>query len=125
MSDDVSFKPAVPILRIFDVDKAKEFYVEYVGMTIDFEHRFEAGTPLFMQVSRGELVLHLSEHHGDGTPGTVVYIQTTNVRALHAELAAKNYPHLRPGLSTDEMGTCLALLDPFGNTLRFEQPPAR
>ena len=112
---------AIPILRIFDAEKAKEFYVEYLGMCIDFEHRFEPTLPLFMQVSRGDLVLHLSEHHGDGTPGTVVYIPTTGVHDLHAELATKGYSHLRPGVAEDEMGACLALLDPFGNTLRFEE----
>jgi Glyoxalase superfamily protein len=64
-------------------------------------------------------MLHLSEHHGDGTPGTIVYIATTGVRELHTELSAKDYPNLRPGL-TDEIGTCLQLLDPFGNTLRFK-----
>lgn len=31
---------AVPIFRIFDVAKAREFYVDYLGMTVDWEHRF-------------------------------------------------------------------------------------
>jgi catechol 2,3-dioxygenase-like lactoylglutathione lyase family enzyme len=120
----MTFDHVIPILRIFDADKAKEFYVDYLGMTVDFEHRFEPGLPLYMGVSRGSLVLHLSEHHGDGTPGTVVYIDTTGVQELHDELSAKTYPNLRPGLSTDEIGTCLDLLDPFGNTLRFNEGPA-
>lgn len=36
---------------------------------VDWEHRFEPGFPLYLQVSRDGLVLHLSEHHGDGSPG--------------------------------------------------------
>jgi ribosomal-protein-alanine N-acetyltransferase len=120
----VSFDRVIPILRIFDADKAKRFYVDYLGMSVDFEHRFEPELPLYMGVSRGNLALHLSEHHGDGTPGTVVYVATTGVRELHAELSAKDYSNLRPGLSTDEIGTCLDLLDPFGNTLRFNEAPA-
>jgi hypothetical protein len=68
----VEFNRAAPVLRIFDEDKAREFYVDYLGMTVDFEHRFDPDSPLYMQVSRGVLVLHLSEHHGDGTPGTHV-----------------------------------------------------
>jgi hypothetical protein len=72
-------------------------------------------------VSRGDLVLHLSEHHGDGTPGTVVHIETTGVADLHAELRGREYPHLNPGLDTDEIGTHVWLVDPFGNTLRFNQ----
>jgi catechol 2,3-dioxygenase-like lactoylglutathione lyase family enzyme len=115
---------AVPIMRIFEADKAKEFYVEYLGMTVDWEHRFEPGFPLYLQVSRGDLVLHLSEHHGDGTPGTTVYVQTEAIATLHAELDAKHDLRQRPGLETSEIGTRLTVVDPFGNTIRFnERPP--
>ena len=41
----------VPILRIFDVAKAKEFYLDYLGFRTDWEHRFEPG--LYMQISKG------------------------------------------------------------------------
>ena len=120
----VTFNRVIPVLRIFDTDKAKQFYVGYLGMTVDWEHRFEPGLPLYAQVSRGDLVLHLSEHHGDGTPGTVVYVDTTDVASLHAELRDKEYSHLEPGLETDEIGTHVCLLDPFGNTLRFNERPS-
>ena len=120
----IEFQRVVPILRIFDIEKAKEFYVGYLGCTVDWEHRFADGLPLYMQVSRGGLVLHLSEHHGDGTPGTIVYVETEGVRELHAELAAKDYGFLRPGVSESEIGTGMNLLDPFGNTLRINQRPA-
>jgi catechol 2,3-dioxygenase-like lactoylglutathione lyase family enzyme len=39
----------VPILRIFDVAKAREFYLDYLGFRSDWEHRFEPGLPLYMQ----------------------------------------------------------------------------
>src|SRR3712207_7141963 len=42
--------------------------------------------PVYLQVSRGDLVLHLSSHHDDGTPGSVVLVETRGVDALHAEL---------------------------------------
>ena len=121
---NVRFTSVVPILRIFDVGKAREFYVDYLGCTIDWEHRFAEGAPLYMQVSRGGLVLHLSEHHGDGTPGSTLYIETAGVRNLHAELGGRNYGYLNPGVEVDEIGRCMTLLDPFGNTLRFNEPPA-
>ena len=35
-----TLKRSIPILRMFDVAKAREFYVEYLGFTVDFEHRF-------------------------------------------------------------------------------------
>jgi catechol 2,3-dioxygenase-like lactoylglutathione lyase family enzyme len=36
-----------PILRIFDGAKAREFYVGFLGFTVDWEHRFEPGLPIF------------------------------------------------------------------------------
>ena len=68
MTGAAAFRRVVPVLRIFDVGKAKEFYAGFLGFTIDWEHRFDDRAPLYMQVSRNGLVLHLSEHHGDGTP---------------------------------------------------------
>lgn len=59
----MSFGKTTPILRIFDETKAVEFYVDFLGFRIDWQHRFEANFPLYLQVSRGECVLHLSEHH--------------------------------------------------------------
>jgi len=118
-------KGVVPILRIFDEGRARDFYVGYLGCSVDWEHRFDGQGPLYMQVSRDGLVLHLSEHHGDGSPGHVVYVAATGVRELHAELGAKDYPYLNPGIGAspgdDDGGACLALLDPFGNTLRIDE----
>lgn len=37
-ADQSAEGPAVPILRIFDRDKAVEFYVGYLGFTLDWEH---------------------------------------------------------------------------------------
>jgi catechol 2,3-dioxygenase-like lactoylglutathione lyase family enzyme len=111
----------VPILRIFDVDRAREFYVGWLGFHVDWEHRFDDDAPLYMQVSRDGLVLHLSEHSGDGTPGSVVYVRAHGVAELHDEILAKRYKYLRPGREIGEDSECLSLLDPFGNTLRIEE----
>jgi ribosomal-protein-alanine N-acetyltransferase len=115
-------RPGVPILRIFDIARAKEFYIDWLGFTLDWEHRFHEDAPLYMQVSRDALVLHLSEHSGDGTPGSVVYVSARGVAALHEELLNKPYRYLRPGLGEGPVGgACINLLDPFGNVLRIEE----
>jgi hypothetical protein len=80
---------AIPILRIFDVAKARAFYLDFLGCRVDWEHRFENDAPVYMQVSRGDLVLHLSEHHGDCCPGATVYVRTTRLEDLHREITAK------------------------------------
>jgi hypothetical protein len=118
----IAFTKTVPILRIFSVEKAREFYVGYLGFKVDWEHRFEPSLPLYMQVSRGGLVLHLSEHHGDCTPGAKVFVEMTGVAELHAELGAKNYAYLRPGLEKEPWGaTTVTVTDPFMNRIVFSE----
>ena len=38
----------LPIFRIFSIEKAREFYVDYLGFTVDWEHRYEENMPLYM-----------------------------------------------------------------------------
>ena len=114
-----------PILRIFDETKAKEFYVGFLGFNVDWEHRFQNNMPLYMQVSRDNCVLHLSEHHGDCTPGSALRIQATELDAYHAELTAKQYKYYRPGIEEMPWGTRdMSVQDPFGNRLTFTSPIA-
>ena len=109
-----------PILRIFDETKAREFYVGFLGFQVDWEHRFEPGLPLYLQVSRGGCVLHLSEHHGDCCPGAAMRIEVDDIDALHAELANKDYAYARPGIDAMPWGTRdMSVKDPFGNRLTF------
>lgn len=110
---------AIPILRSFSEDKAKEFYLDFLGFTLDWEHRFEADFPLYMQVQRSGLKLHLSEHHGDATPGSAVFIPVDDIDALHQELHAKKYKYAKPVIETVGWGRELQVMDPFGNRLRF------
>lgn len=110
----------VPILRMFDWDKAQEFYLGYLGWTVDWVHRFEDHLPLYAQLSSSDGArLHLSEHHGDGTPGAAVIIEIDDAATLHAELVAKDYRFARPGLETEPRGLTITVHDPFGNRLMF------
>ena len=86
----MSLGTTTPILRIFDEAKAREFYVDFLGFDIDWEHRFEPGRPLYMQVSRDECVLHLSEHHGDCSPGAAMRIEASDLDAFQAKLRSKD-----------------------------------
>ena len=121
----IAFDATIPILRIFDLAKAREFYVDFLGMTWDWEHRFEPGLPVFAQVSRGALVLFLSEHFGDGTPGSKAILRMRGLDALHAELHAKAYRHARPGIEERPWGwRDMVVTDPFGNQLIFSEEVA-
>ena len=118
----IEFSRVIPSLRIFDVRKAREFYLDYLGFQVDFEHRFEPELPLFMAVSRGAIQLYLSEHHGDGSPGVHVTIEMEGIAEFHAELAAKGYNYMRPGLEKQPWGTTtLTVYDPFSNHIIFSE----
>jgi len=117
--------PAVPILRIFDRTKAVEFYVDYLDFSLDWEHGGHADhSPLYAQVSRGAARLHLSEHHGDASPGGAALIPVIDIEALHRELHARDYDYARPGIRDEEWGRVLVVVDPFHNRLVFHQPVA-
>ncbi|TRC87926.1 VOC family protein [Mesorhizobium sp. WSM4310] len=109
-----------PILRIFDVAKAHEFYVGFLGFEVRFEHRYDDNAPLYTGVSRDGCVLHLSEHHGDGTPGSHIRIETTDIAGLNHELTERKYRFARPGLEETPWKTKeVTVDDPFGNRLTF------
>jgi hypothetical protein len=43
----------IPILRIFSEAKAREFYLDFAGFTLLWEHRFELGLPLYAYARPG------------------------------------------------------------------------
>lgn len=119
----VKLKGVVPILRIFDVSKAREFYLGYLGFSVEFEHRFHDSAPLFMGIQRDSVRIFLSEHHGDGTPGTHVRVDIDGVASLCQELAAKGYRYMNPSIIEQEWGQReLTVVDPFNNRLTFSEP---
>lgn len=121
----MTFAAPIPVLRIFDEAKAREFYLDYLGFRSDWEHRFGDDFPLYTQISRDGCLLHLTGHHGDCTPGSAVRIGVGSVDALLEEISKVGYRPLRPGVEEMPWGLReLALLDPFGNRLVFFSPSA-
>ena len=116
------FVKAIPTLRMFDIVKAREFYVNFLGFKVDFEHRFEPDLPLFMQLSLGDVVVYLSEHHGDCSPGSKIVIETTGLAAYHAALMAKKYGYARPGQEKQPWGAItMTITDLFFNRIEFSE----
>ena len=115
--------PTMPILRVYDSERARRFYVDWLGFAVDFEHRFEESMPLFTGISREQVSLGLSEHHGDGTPGSVVWVPTRELKEFRQALLSSPVEQLRPGIDHEAPGgPTMAVTDPFGNELRFCEP---
>lgn len=119
MDGPVRFTGCSPILRIFDIDKAHEFYIGFLGFTVVFEHRHAPDLPLYLGIERDGLALHLSEHHGDACPGANVFVHTEGLEVLHRDLTEKSYRHGRPSLQRMPWGLQMQVHDPFGNRLTF------
>lgn len=119
--ESISFEQAVPIVRIFDVAKAHEFYLEFLGFSVDWEHRYGDDFPLYTQISRAGLKLHLSEHSGDATPGGNMCVYMQGITRFHADLIAKNYRYMKPGLQDVDGRLEVSVTDPFNNRIRFMQ----
>ena len=113
---------AIPIIRIFDEAKAKQFYLEFLGMSLDWEHRLEPGFPIYMQVSKGDLVFHLSEHSGDCSPGSKTFVNTEALESLHHEITSRGYSYSRPEIATAPWGDRMfEVVDPFSNKILFNE----
>ncbi|NKX43281.1 glyoxalase superfamily protein [Roseicyclus persicicus] len=118
------FQSPIPVLRSFDEAATRAFYLDFLGFAVLFEHRFDPTAPLYLAVRLGACELHLSEHHGDATPGSTVRIGVADVHTLSAELRAKPYPRSRPGVTRQPWGLDeAAVTDPSGNRLVFWSEP--
>jgi hypothetical protein len=117
---------AIPVLRIYDYQKTIEFYINWLGFKIDWEDK-PGDTPVYMQLSLGDIVIHLSEHYGDCSPGAKVYIEDfTGLEKYHQQLLDKQYKFMRPGIAPTPWNPnilCMEVIDPFTNKLIFNSNP--
>src|SRR5215813_8372898 len=89
---------ATPIFRIFDYNKVLEFYGGWLGFHIDWEDKPE-NAPVYLQISLQGIILHLTEHYGDCSPGARVHIENfAGLKEFHQQLLYKNYKYMRPGI---------------------------
>jgi hypothetical protein len=116
------FRRSVPILPMFEVEKTKGFYLGFLGFSLTSEHAFVPGAPVYRQISRAGLVIHLGDHHGDGKPGTPVVAEMAGGEDFHREISAKGYQYMRPGVErTPSNADLMTVIDPFGHDFRFNK----
>lgn len=112
--------PVVPILRMFDWEPARAFYLDFLGWTMLGEPRFEDHVPRYVRLSGPDGArVDLSEHHGDGTPGSAVLIMVPDAAAVHDELLRREYGYAEPGLEQSPLGRTVTVHDPSGNRISF------
>ncbi|MEO1763136.1 MAG: glyoxalase superfamily protein [Cyanobacteria bacterium J06629_18] len=111
---------SVAIFRIFDMEKAIEFYCDYLGYTKAWVHQFGDEMPCYVCVKSGDSEIHLSEHYGDCTPGSAVRINIVGIKEYHTYLLGKKYSFCKPGLKKAPWGHYeITVSDPFANKIIF------
>ncbi|MEL7210944.1 MAG: glyoxalase superfamily protein, partial [Actinomycetota bacterium] len=82
-----------------------------LGFEVEFEHRYSEEFPGYVGIVRKGMALHLSEHVGDATPDTLVYMFVDDVDSLAAEFNVE--------VETEAWAREIQLTDPDGNRVRI------
>jgi catechol 2,3-dioxygenase-like lactoylglutathione lyase family enzyme len=108
-----------PQFRITDAQRSLAFYVDGLGFTVDWEHRFEPGFPVFMQLTRAGQQIFLTEHEGDCKVGGAAYFVVPDVDACHEAFVSRGV--VPTECPTDQAWGPreMVVTDPDGNRLRF------
>lgn len=104
---------AIPVLRVADAATAVSWY-RRLGFVKKWGHRFEPGSPAFVEIARGPVKLFLSEHAGDARPDTLLYLRVRDVDAVAGEFGVP--------VTTAPWAREVELRDPDGNRLRVGTP---
>jgi uncharacterized glyoxalase superfamily protein PhnB len=111
----------IPTFRITDYKKAIDFYVDFLEFSIDWKHRFAETEPVYMQISKNGLVLHLTENKRFKT-GVIIFVETKGIEEFYATIKNNKSEKLNTDITTTNWNTKqLEIEDPFGNLLRFNE----
>lgn len=112
----------IPQFRITDARRSLAFYVDGLGFTVDWEHRFEPGFPLFAQLTRAGQSIFLTEHAGDCEVGGAAYFVVPDVDACYELFVARGVVPSGPPADMPWGPREMVVTDPDGNRLRFANP---
>ncbi len=108
-----------PVFQMTDYAQAVAFYVEWLGFSIDWEDRPASGG-YYVQVSRGNIVLHLTTYPHESGIGSRAIAEFTGLLAFHHRLLQKVSDFPTPPLEKATWNNKvmqLELFDPAGNCL--------
>ncbi|MBO2012331.1 glyoxalase superfamily protein [Hymenobacter negativus] len=115
-----------PVFLIADESAALAFYIGWLGFRIDWEEQPKRNR-VYLQISRNDVVLHLSDSPADSAMGAAVRMEVRGLPAYHRRLMSKDQPPMQPTLAPaywNERVLEMEVLDPFGNRLIFCEPGA-
>ena len=122
----MEWKLELVAIPVSDVDRAKEFYAEKAGFTVDHDHRL-SDEVRFVQVTPPGSACSIAFGDGvsDAPPGSVkgMQIVVSDIQAAHGELAGR-------GVDVSDVqvfpwGSFVFFSDPDGNAWAVQQLPLR
>jgi catechol 2,3-dioxygenase-like lactoylglutathione lyase family enzyme len=126
----VDFKLELVVIPVSDVDRAKEFYTEKAGFTLDVDHQASESFRVVQLTPPGSACsITIGTGLTTATPGSYqgLHLVVTDIEAARAELAGRGMEvsepfHFgaegqTPGLHPEraDYGTYLSFSDPDGN----------
>ncbi len=116
----------LPVLLVASRAAARDFYVDVLGFRFDWGDE-DGGQAFYAQISRGELQMHVTTGNSGGRPlASQVYFRMTGIDAFCQEIGSRMGASQAPAIrDTNYDARELAIVDPFGNLLRFVEnnPP--
>jgi catechol 2,3-dioxygenase-like lactoylglutathione lyase family enzyme len=133
----VDFKLELVVLPVSDVDRAKEFYRDLMGFTVDVDVSPSENFRVVQLTPPGS-ACSVTLTHNTEAPGSVqgLHLVVTDIEAAHAELTGRGAPisdffHFsaagqQAGLDPQRQkyGTYLSFSDPDGNSWVVQEVPA-
>ena len=131
----VDLKLEVVVVPVSDVDRAKAFYVDQMGFTLDVDHQASeefrvvqmtpSGSGCSVTIGKGIAKMEPGSLHG-------LQLSVGDIQAAHAELSSRGVPvssiqhHDGSGFVDgpgDEYNSFIFFADPDGNTWAIQQSP--
>jgi len=109
----------IPQLRITSAAASLPFYVDGLGFVVDWKHQFEPGFPLFVQLTRRDQTIFLTEHAGDCQVGGAIYFVVPDVEDCYQEFTNRGITTIESPHDTPWKSREMVVTDPDGNRLRF------
>ena len=135
----MDWKIEVVTIPVSDIDRARDFYAEKVGFTVDIDHRISDDLRLVQLTPPGSACsIHLGKGTVEMEPGSIdgVFLAVRDVRSAREYLVERgvevgdlqvfddgSYRKAREGENLDLVG-CVFFSDPDGNRWCVQQIPA-
>lgn len=113
----------IPLLRVFDYEQARAFYIDWLGFTLDYAFTPDEGR-FYLEISRGDIALQLIQHPDDGSRGSWVLIRDFKGLVPYRDTFRVDAPFPRPALKQvprEPNTLSMTVMDPFYNRIEFRE----